>query len=151
MVSPLFLEGSLTPDTDKIGKQYCVWSRTLFNGFAGNDRQTVLNDDDGSLTGYKESISVNLDDFFLAPVKGIECRSEQTARVSPYEYVTTVVYPRCVIDKTCAKAPNPPPPDGDGNPNLNFGDWNRACTNESCYGVPLYRQDLMPVRRPRSE
>jgi hypothetical protein len=144
VVSPLFLEGTLTPDTDKIGKQYCVWSRTLFNGFAGNDRQTVLNDDDGSLTGYKESISVNLDDFFLAPVKGIECRSEQTARVSPYEYVTTVVYPACVIDKTCAKAPNPPPPDGDGNKNLNFGDWNRACTNESCYGVPLFRQDLMP-------
>ena len=32
----------------------------------------------------------------------------------------------------------------DGNPNINFGDWNRACTNESCYGVPLFRQDLMP-------
>ena len=141
MVEPLFLEGTLTTDTDKVTKQYCVWDRALFTGFAGNDRQTVLNDDDGTLTGYKETISVNLDDFFLAPVTAFECRSEETARTSPYEYVTTVVYPKCVIDRTCAKPPDPPP---NGNPNINFGDWNRACTSESCYGVPLYRQDLMP-------
>jgi len=145
VVSPLFKEGTFTTDTLQTGQSYCNWSRTLFDGFAGNDRQTVLNDDDGSLTGYTRSISVNLDDFFLAPVQAIECRSDETARMSPYDYVTTVLYPRCVIDKTCAKAPNPPPPDGDGNPNLNNGDWNRACTNELCYGVPLYRQDLMPI------
>src|SRR5262249_59419787 len=38
----------------------------------------------------------------------------------------------------------PPPPDSDGDLHKNNGDWNRACTSEKCYGVPLFRQDLMP-------
>jgi cell migration-inducing and hyaluronan-binding protein len=142
VVTPLFVEGTLTTDTARVEKEYCIWNRTLFTGFAGNDRQTVLNDDDGSLTGYRTTTVINLDDFFSAPVEAIQCLSDTTSRTSPYEYVTTVVYPKCVIDGTCAKAPDPPP---DNNPNTNFGDWNRACTNEQCYGVPLYRQDLMPL------
>ncbi len=145
VISPLFLEGTLTTDIDRVEKEYCLFNNQLFTGFAGNDRQTVLNDDDGSLTGYKGTTVINLDDFFAAPVEAIQCLSDQTSRTSPYQYVTSVVYPKCVIDGSCAKAPNPPPPQGDGNPNLNFGDWNRACTSESCYGVPLYRQDLMPL------
>jgi hypothetical protein len=79
VVSPALQGGTFTTDTLQTGKSYCNWTRTLFDGFAGNDRQTVLNDDDGSLTGYTRSISVNLDDFFLAPVQAIECRSDETA------------------------------------------------------------------------
>lgn len=135
VVTPLFLEGRLTTDTDRVAKEYCNWSAALFTGFAGNDRQTVLNDDDGTLTGYKNTTVINLDDFFAAPVEAIQCLSDGTSRTSPYEYVTTVVYPKCVIDGTCAV-------DKD---TTHIGDWDRECTNEQCYGVPLYRQDLMPV------
>ena len=145
VISPLFLEGTLTPDIARVEQEYCIFNTQLFTGFAGNDRQTVLNDDDGTLTGYKGTTVINLDDFFAAPVEAVQCLSDETSRTSPYEYVTAVVYPRCVITGSCAKAPNPPPPSGDGNPNTNFGDWNRACTSEQCYGIPLYRQDLMPV------
>ena len=71
----------------------------MFNSFSAIDRQTILTDDDGSLTGYKNTISINTDDFFRAPVEGIECQSDGavpeggTARTSPYAMVTTVVYP----------------------------------------------------------
>ena len=101
----------------------------MFDNFTAIDRQTVLNDDDGSLTGLVNTISVNEDSFFSAPVQTIECESDMTARTSPYEYVTTVVYPGCAA-------------------NVDFGtaqsqcgsDWAQACTTPACYGVPLYRQ-----------
>lgn len=81
-----------------------------FNGFTSIDRQTVLNDDDGSLTGLAGTIVVNNDPFFVAPVEGPECLSGTagpltfTARTSPYEYVTTAVYPGCAVDQTSADA-----------------------------------------------
>ena len=43
----------------------------------------------------------------------------QTAKTSPYEYVSTVVY-RQPVD----------------------GVWDQKCSNPNCYGVPLYRQSL---------
>jgi hypothetical protein len=131
----------------------------FFNGFTGIDRQTELNDDDGSLTGLsnsllasirpnppnplKQTISVNDDDFFTAPVETPECESNLgvspptavppantcsapavsapavTAKTSPYDYVATVVWH----------------PKSDGV-------WDSDCSNETCYGVPLYRQLL---------
>jgi len=141
VVSPLFVEGTSRTDIAKVAGAYCKWDRTLFNGFAGNDRQTVLNDDDGTLTGYEKTTVINQDAFFAAPVDATQCRSDNTSRTSPYEYVTTVVYPACVIDGTCARPPQDSPPD----PRWNDGDWNRSCTNEYCYGVPLWRQDQMPL------
>jgi len=143
VVSPLFVEGTSTTDTDLVAQQYCIWNSQLFTGFAGNDRQTVLNDDDGTLTGYDKTTVINLDQFFAAPVDATQCRSDKSSRTSPYEYVTTVIYPKCVIDGTCAKPPVTPPVVPD--PNTNSGDWNRACTNENCYGVPLWRQNQMPI------
>ena len=139
VISPLFVEGGYDTDTDKVADKYCIWNRELFTGFAGNDRQTVLNDDDGTLTGYENTTVINKDEFFAAPVDATQCRSDNTSRTSPYEYVTTVLYPACVLDGTCAKAPDPP------NPNWNDGDWNRSCTSEKCFGIPLWRQDLMPI------
>ena len=67
----------------------------MFEGFTGIDRQTELDDDDGSLTGLVKTISVNEDSFFDAPVETIECASDETVKTSPYDYVTTVVYPDC--------------------------------------------------------
>jgi hypothetical protein len=103
----------------------------MFNGFSAIDRQTVLTDDDGSLTGYAKTISVNEDKFFTAPIEGIECQSDGdtveggTARMSPYDYVTTVVYPDSAQKVS-------PPLCGDTN-------WDSECSNQTCFGVPLYR------------
>jgi hypothetical protein len=141
VVSPLFVEGTNQIDLPKVTAQYCLYSPALFDGFAGNDRQTVLNDDDGSMTGYKNTTVINKDDFFAAPVDATQCRSDNTSRTSPFEYVTTVLYPACVIDGSCARPPTDGPPK---DPRFNDGDWNRACTSESCYGIPLWRQDAMP-------
>jgi hypothetical protein len=130
--------------------RYCTSALDMFGNFSSIDRQTVLTDDDGSLTGYAKTISVNEDPFFKAPIEGLECRSDGatpeggTARTSPYEYVTTVVYPE---DAQNATTPPPPPPLGlpktcrggpykvDPDP-----DWDSDCTNQNCIGVPLYRE-----------
>ena len=143
VVSPLFKEGTYQPDLDKIKDNYCIWNTELFTGFAGNDRQTVLNDDDGTLTGYEDTTVINQDEFFAAPVDATQCRSANSSRTSPYEYVTTVLYPGCVLDGSCAREPDAPPKPVD--PHWNDGDWNRSCTSEKCYGIPLWRQDLMPI------
>lgn len=139
VVTPLVKEGSLITDFDAVEQQYCSYNSTLFAGFAGNDRQTVLNDDDGTLTGYVDTTVINKDDFFAAPIDATQCLSANSSRTSPYQYVTTVLYPACAINGTCALAPQ------GSNMNWNSGDWNRACTNEDCYGVPLWRQNEMPI------
>jgi hypothetical protein len=67
--------------------------------------------------------------------------SPTTASTSPYDYVTTVVYPDCAV----GKSGTPHFPDDLCGTNFNTlagGDWSEACTNEVCYGVPLYRQLL---------
>ena len=143
VVSPLFVEGSYDADIAKVADKYCIWNSQLFTGFAGNDRQTVLNDDDGTLTGYRKTTIINQDAFFAAPVDATQCNSDDTSRTSPYEYVTTVLYPACVLNGTCARPPDVAPKPVD--PHWNDGDWNRSCTSEKCYGIPLWRQDLMPV------
>jgi hypothetical protein len=125
VVTPLYQEGTLDTDFDRVRKEYCVYNRALFAGFTAIDRQTVLNDDDGTLTGYKNTTVINLDDFFAAPVDAVECRSDNTSRTSPYEYVTTVVYPKCLTSDQCAQ-------------------WEKNCTNEQCTGITLFRQDLLP-------
>jgi hypothetical protein len=71
--------------------EYCFWAPTeqpgTFTGFTDIDRETVLNDDDGSLTGLtskvnnpptlkSETISVNKESFFNAPVCTTECASD---------------------------------------------------------------------------
>ncbi|MFX8805541.1 hypothetical protein ABTM67_20525, partial [Acinetobacter baumannii] len=59
----------------KADQQYCYFPDNGFNNFTDIDRQTELNDDDGSLTGFTQTISVNEDPFFNAPVETSECRS----------------------------------------------------------------------------
>jgi len=141
VIEPLWKPGTFDPDTDQIKKNYCTFDSGIYTGFTSIDRQTVLNDDDGSLTGLKsppiptegETISVNLDPFFNAPVEAPECESFDiatasgtpkttggTAKTSPYEYLSTVVYPKCGM--SCGST------------------WGSDCSNPSCFGVTLSRQ-----------
>jgi hypothetical protein len=157
--------GTYLQDTALTDLQYCNLPNNIFTGFSAIDRQTELSDDDGSLTGLTNNvsptptgtISVNQDPFFAAPVEAPECRSNlgidpakacqsvpitnetQTARTSPYDYVATAVEPQC------SQTPIPgqkfgrcgdTPQEGTG------GIWSSECSNQTCYGVPLYRQYL---------
>ncbi len=154
VIEPLFKPSDyLHPfvfDQNGATARYCTWNPGMFTGaWTDIDRQTELTDDDGSLTGliseqaqYKnahEVISVNDDDFFNAPYQDVECGSDintpplsktGTAKSSPYEYATTVIYPSCASSQCGTFAPTKQPY------------WNTACTNQSCYGVPLYRLDI---------
>jgi len=121
------------PDRTAIDKRYCVSTPGMFTGFTDVDRQTVLNDGDGSLTGFANTISVNFNSpFFTAPIEAVECASDVTAKTSPYDYVTTVVYPYCGL--TCRRV-------------TDTQIWNVDCADERCYGVPLYRHLITPAEK----
>jgi G8 domain len=132
VIEPLFQPGTFTTDPVAAQKRYCNWNTAMFNGFTDIDRQTELNDDDGSLTGLVNTISVNQDPFFNAPVEASECASDVTAKTSPYDYVTTVVYPGCALNGSCSE-------------------WSSECSNEVCYGVPLYRQYITATEQANGE
>ena len=149
VISPLFQPGTFNTDAAKVQDHYCQQTSVMFNNWTDVDRQTELNDDDGSLTGLEDTISINLDPFFTAPVETVECESGPylepldsglppgTVKTSPYDYVTTAIYPKCFARDSGGEVcnpttPNPPPP-----PN-----WRVACADPSCYGVPIYRQYL---------
>ena len=131
LIEPRFLAGSLyQTDPDESARRYCTWNPAMFTGFTDVDRQTELSDDDGSLTGFVNTVSVNQDPFFQGPVAAPQCASDVpanmppgTATTSPYEYVTTAIIPQC---------------------GFNCGDWSQDCTGPNCAGVPLYRQYLLP-------
>jgi hypothetical protein len=133
VIVPQFMDGTYTTDPAQAAKRYCGQNQNpcMFTGFTAIDRQTELTDDDGSLTGYAKTVSVNEDPFFAAPIDGIQCQSDcatpegGTARTSPYDYVTTVVYP----DSATGSAP----------PDCSDPNWDSECSNEGCFGVPLYR------------
>jgi cell migration-inducing and hyaluronan-binding protein len=151
VIAPLFNENTYLTNIAQAQDQYCTGSTTFFDDWTSIDRQTELNDDDGSLTGLtnslpdgplQQTISINEDAFFSAPVETAECGSAVganadaasacktpdakkppvTARTSPYDYVATVVYHTSVD-----QAADP---------------WGIDCANKACYGVPLYRQYL---------
>jgi hypothetical protein len=114
VIAPAFKPNTYLTDEDEVKKQYCNGTTTMFNNWTAIDRQTELNDDDGTLTGLsntadghlKQTISINEDPFFSAPVEAPECGSSLgantysanaclapkdnlppvTARTSPYDY-----------------------------------------------------------------
>jgi hypothetical protein len=182
VIQPEFTPGTLVTDPARVADRYCTYpivqnqALGLFNGFTDVDRQTVLNDDDGSLTGLvakpkgadrdaeRETISVNFDSYFNAPIEAVECGSDVanppmgfppgTAKTSPYEYLTTAVYPACArlggpqppdSEPACGyrvTPPDPVTPEPVQNPS-----WWSDCTAGTCYGVPLYRQGLNSTER----
>jgi hypothetical protein len=170
VTEPLFEPGlfSFKTDLNDSKDEYCYWTNNLFEGFTDIDRETVLNDDDGTLTGLtspinapskpkSETISVNKETFFDAPTETPECASDvaanpdsnprcapNTAKTSPYEYVTASIFPECalsvpdskVLVRKCA----------DDN-------WGSACSNSppidgGCVGIPIYRQLLTTNEKP---
>jgi hypothetical protein len=169
VVEPLFIPGSYTPNLNGyqtprgmvpgIHQRYCSYADNMFTpAFTDIDRQTELSDDDGTLTGLvatgatqktEQTISVNQDEFFTAPLASLdtrECSSDiktfpsdpinllnpGTVLTSPYDYLTTVIYPdcgdKCPADKTV---------DLDRT-------WSQVCEAQNCFGVPLYRRLLTP-------
>ena len=151
VIEPLFNPGTFITNDPAVRPRYCVADPGVFNNFSDIDRQTELNDDDGSLTGLIQTISVNEDQFFNAPTEDIECKSDiaanvaGTAKTSPYDYVTAVVYPDCgTFDRTI---PNPDGPNLPPIPNpkgcaANGSVWNYTASNNQSYGPLLYRQLL---------
>lgn len=155
VIDPLFTPGTYLTNEAEVQKHYCLDpERTgIFGSFTAIDRQTVLNDADGSLTGLRNSlaeqdplnqtISINEDEFFKAPLETPECGSivaangnaanacnrpdatkpPPTARTSPFDYLMTVVYrkPKNAAEEAL---------------------WRTDCATPACYGVPLYRQYL---------
>ena len=159
VIEPSFDETTYITNATDVPKNYCTYALPAFNndkvlvnagsfdGYTDIDRQTELNDDDGSLTGLKDTISVNLDPFFNAPTETDECASDispsittqaesATAKTSPYDYATTVIWPSCAQSKTCGQIHTDPegPNEGKG------GVWSKNCGGPFCYGVPLYRE-----------
>ena len=164
VLEPLWEPGTYDTIEQEVREDYCTFpAENMFGNFSSVDRQTVVNDDDGSLTGLLsppiipamgETISVNLDPFFNAPIEAIECESFDTAKTSAYEYITTVVYPGCATNNTClgecshdsnAKCSSDPEC---GPGNTCSATWGRPCSNAECYGVPLERQLLTTEDAP---
>ncbi len=162
VVEPLFDE--ITPDQydpfqqnqTKVKDRYCTFTDNMFSsGFNSIDRQTVLNDDDGTLTGLvgaqkelpenRPSISINEDDFFKTPLTTPECLSDinvkplpptgvpYTATTSPYEWLSTAIIAGCATKGQQCIDPD--------DPTLTI-QWGSNCGSSFCRGVPLYRELL---------
>ena len=193
VILPLFKPGSYQTDDQRVQNEfYGIRPGTtgLMTGFTDIDRQTVLNDDDGTLTGFTATsaahpltptISINEDGFFAAPLQVAQCKSNvgvtpdvacasppspkrsataPTARTSPYDYVTTIIYPDCAMQKVGGPMPPgfpwacsiasvntiDPKFDNKGNRWITKlqrgGTWSRDCASGYCFGVPIYRQYL---------
>ncbi len=140
VVEPLWLPGTFMQDAVATTNTYCTWEPDLFVNFTDVDRQTELTDDMGSLTGLASGTAaapgpttvVNNDPFFNAPLSVPECSSSApnltgTATTSPYEYVTTAIFPSCGGFQESASC---------------VAEWGNYCSTQQCYGVPLYRQYL---------
>ena len=142
VVEPLFFPGTYRTDVVTTDREFSHNANNpgVFNGYSDVDRQTELSDDDGSLTGFADTVIANEDPFFRAPVQTAECRSNvgvdasnackgqappstPTARTSPYDHVTTAIVPA----------------------ERNQPNWSVECSNDRCFGVRLYRQNLTGV------
>lgn len=175
---PLFQPGTYLTDLEMTDKEFVFTNfgpppANIFGNFTDVDRQTVLNDMDGTLTGFKHTISVNQDPFFSAPVQTAECLSARevladsacapkrplytpTARTSPYEHVTTVVYPGCAVtdgsNTACGSYDGPNQTEAEGYRITATGGrggmWSKDCTGPFCTGVRLYRQYLTSDSAP---
>jgi hypothetical protein len=180
VIQPLFSPGTYLTDEKRLNSEFAgvrAGQTGLFTGFTDVDRQTELNDDDGTLTGFRDTISVNEDAFYSGPIQAPQCKSNigvdpkyacagkqspkappPTARTSPYDYVTTVIYPGCAIKKSgnmppgwpgaCGSAIDDKPYDDPAQGGrwlrkaMRGGTWSRDCASAYCFGVPIYRQFL---------
>jgi hypothetical protein len=167
VIEPLFELNTFKLDVSSTKARYCTWTNDIFKPFNDIDRQTVLNDTDGSLTGLlanttppRETLSVNEDLFFRAPNVVPECSSDKhyaplgmpvdqrgkpaTAITSPHEYVTTAIIADCALKSVVDKCLDPPKcTQWDRKAECGIGtdgqrNWTWAGTH--AYGAPLFRQ-----------
>ncbi len=148
IIVPLFDPGKGKANPNKVKSEYCTYPSgdpgTLFSSdFSDIDRQTELNDNDGTLSGLAAAdpiqiprnggtISVNRDKFFDMPVNTVECLSQQSCLQAPNDYITAVIFANCARrDLVTGQAGS-----------CNEWKWNKECENRKCYGVPIYRQLL---------
>ncbi len=163
VIEPLFELNTFNLNQMATADRYCTWKSDIFQPFNDIDRQTVLNDIDGSLTGLladtkpdpRETLSINEDPFFRAPNVVPECSSDKhagtdqkgapaTAITSPYEYVSTAIIADCALrsvqdkclDSEC-KQKEKLAECGEAPDGQRYWTW--PCTH--CYGVPLFRQN----------
>ena len=171
IIVPLFKPGTAGVHIPWVERDYCFYPGEpdkLFGGsFTDVDRQTELNDDDGTLSGLaganpkqgklEGTVAVNRDVFFETPVETMECLSEQTCFQSPYDYVSAVVYPDCAALGTEGRQKYISDPDDGSSPcvfknqkseRILDPDWSDMCEDRSCYGVPIYRQYLKDGEKP---
>jgi hypothetical protein len=142
VIVPNFKNNTYITDEAEVKTRWRQWAPNMFDNFTAVDRQTELTDEDGTLTGFANSISVNEDKFFTAPIEGTQCKSDDhvkeggTARTSPYGYVTFVAYPEAATEGA-------PTPSGAGyscqKGTTADPKWASDCTFPKCYGIPLYR------------
>jgi hypothetical protein len=132
---PLFTEGETTTDDTQVAAKYCTYARNnFFNDFTDVDRQTELNDDDGSLSGIRSigpngSLSLNNDTFYHLPKITYQCASEQSCFQAPYDHVTVNIFPKCLARG--------------GDSGTTGCEWQASCGDAGCKtGIPLYRQYL---------
>ena len=168
VIDPLFgkdtAETTYVTDEKAVSDQYCTSARNIFgSNWTSIDRQTVLQDNDGSLTGLsntepapppgqppnplKQTFSVNDDPFFEAPVEAPECASAIDS-VLPNGSRYGNSEPANACNRPVSQSP---PATAKTSPydylstvvsaNIEEG-WDRTCTDPNCYGVPLYRQYL---------
>ncbi len=173
------IAGTYITDPTAQAQQYLLvpgYSGWNFSGFTDIDRQTILNDTDGSLGGLVSTAAspattmVNNDTFFSAPVETAECKSNigvnpttagtcppksetpPTAVTSPYDYVTTAIKPGCALpyQPTSCGAFADTVNDGPRYTQIagRGGDWSRDCAGPYCFGIPLYRQLLTATAAP---
>jgi hypothetical protein len=167
VVEPLFLPikpldaDPFQQDQTAVDNRYCTRSSDMFSASFNNiDRQTVLNDDDGTLTGLQgskggtdyESISINEDNYFDAPLTTPECLSDvgvipkvtpapfATATTSPYEWLTTAIISDCGVDRKVECRADTTAPTM----------WAHDCGNSACRGVPLFRKYLTEGEFPKA-
>lgn len=190
LLEPMLLPGTYRTDLPMVQDNFfppvnAGIPPNIMTGFTDIDRQTELSDDDGSLTGLvsklgsttgMETISVNKDNYFNAPIETDQCRSNSgvtpssacagapptatraTAKTSPYEYLTTAMFPACALggaDDSCGSVSIPAAPNEvcDGNRRCTKvdgrgGQWSKDCAGPFCYGVPIYRQFLTGTTLP---
>ncbi len=75
VISPVFLRGTYNTDMATLQASFAgvgAGNTNAFTGYTDVDRQTVLNDDDGTLTGFAATLSINDDPFYGASIQAAE-------------------------------------------------------------------------------
>ena len=104
VVEPSFADNQLfKTDLEAAKNRYCNFNNTVFNNFSDIDRQTELNDDDGSLTGLVKTISVNQDAFFNAPYATWSAPLTSPPRSQPFPPTPVQAPPRPAPTTTCQR------------------------------------------------